>query len=1017
MIRKWILVASIFALALPSLKGERLTVAQLEQILASSQSLPDADLAAKLSDLQLTERLAPQRLSHWRTLLPGAKAQRVLLGLAGRSAFLNLPAAEIPDKAAPDLSGQRHILGLTATYVGKAIPQLPRFYANRSTVHFEDTPGSATGPVEGGSLRPVKISRTTVEYRDGQEIAQPGPVKASKTKTSDPGLKTWGAFGPVLGLVLVDAAQNKLAWSHWEQGANGALAVFRYSVPREKSHYEIRYCCIAAAYGMESNSFSAMSGYHGEMAIDPSTGIIVRLTLQAELKPDDPMSRADIAVEYGSVALGGATFICPQHTVSISMARTIRQMQDPSGHSWPAMGPVQMLLNYADFDQYHLFRAETRVLSGDEERAAGLAPDATLPPAATAPADAAPSEEDLADLPARAANAEAGSGSSALASSDAEPAEISTAEAGALPEGPVQDPNLIDHASGGEVRFRINARLVDVNVVALDKKGRPITDLKPGDIEIYDNGVKQNVSSFSRANADAQTAPAQPEARPAPSDQSTFSNHDTKDAGPAAQSNTIVLLVDGSNLALPDFAIVRQQLLAFLKSVPPNQRVALYAMRYHGYQVLAEATSDHEEIAALLKKWAPAAQDMLNARDEEDRNRQTFETVHSPEDMLSVNGNYTLDTGTQTEALDPKMREMGSQPGPIAMALLTEVARHLGSIPGHKSLVWVTSDNVLADWTRASITIEKGSRYIEPVALRTQETMNNAHVSVYPLDASRLEANVISADIGRRNVELTPTFQRPLAYEKLQEGPEAGSGLDMNPYIQNRNIAGAGRLMAQVEQDIKPIQGAFREVADATGGRALRRSSNIVGELNTIASEANSTYLLGFSPSQPADGEYHLLTVKVPGRKDVSLRYRTGYKYDKEPMTMKERFAETVWRPGDAGEIGLSTKPVSDAAGKALRVTVNGADLDLSQDSAVWKGKLDIFLVERDAAGQHAKVTGKTVGLRLKPATYQRAMNEGLVFDERIESRLAGGSLRVVVVDVNSGRMGSVTVPATALQP
>jgi hypothetical protein len=44
-------------------------------------------------------------------------------------------------------------------------------------------------------------------------------------------------------------------------------------------------------------------------------------------------------------------------------------------------------------------------------------------------------------------------------------------------------------------------------------------------------------------------------------------------------------------------------------------------------------------------------------------------------------------------------------------------------------------------------------------------------------------------------------------------------------------------------------------------------------------------------------------------------------------------------------------------------------------------------------------------------------MNEGLVFDERIESRLAGGSLRVVVVDVTSGRMGSVTVPATALQP
>ena len=95
---------------------------------------------------------------------------------------------------------------------------------------------------------------------------------AAKAKNADQGLKTWGAFGPVLGLVLVDAAENKLAWGHWEQGANGPLAVFRYSVPKDSSHYEVRYCCVAAAYGMESNSFNVMSGYHGEIAVDPASG-------------------------------------------------------------------------------------------------------------------------------------------------------------------------------------------------------------------------------------------------------------------------------------------------------------------------------------------------------------------------------------------------------------------------------------------------------------------------------------------------------------------------------------------------------------------------------------------------------------------------------------------------------------------------------------------------------------------------------------------------------------------------
>ncbi len=1015
MIRTWGIVL-LLGITLPACTAERVTVEQLESILTQSQSLPDAELAAKLSELQLTERFAPARVAHWRAALPGAKAQRALLGVADRSAFLALPAEDIPANGAPDLAEQRRILGLAATYVSKAIPQLPRFYAARETVHFEDSAGSARDSMEGGALRAVRISRTTVQYREGQEIVEPGPVKAAKTKNADQGLKTWGAFGPVLGLVLVDAAENKLGWGHWEPGANGPLAVFRYSVPKDKSHYEVRYCCVAAAYGMESNSFNVMSGYHGEMAIDPASGTIVRVTLQAELSPEDPISRADLAVEYGSVELGGTKYICPQHSVSISMARTIRQMQDPSGHSWPTMGPVQMLLNHVDFDQYHLFRAETRVLSGAEERTAGLAPDATLP-AATTPVDVQPSEEELADVPAPqrpAANGNAKEGVT-VASPDGEAPEISAAEATALPEGPAQTTG-----QASDVRFRINARLVDVNVVALDKKGRPITDLKPEDFEIYDDGVKQNVHSFGRANTESA---AEPEAAPAAAAKpGTFSNHALKTAKPAnAEGNTIVLLVDGSNLALADFVVVRQQVREFLNKLPTRERVALYAMRYHSYEVLEEATPDHERIAARLKKWMPTAQDMNNARDEEERNRQQIDTVHSPEDLLSVNGNFTMDTGTQTEALDPKLRELGAQPGAIAMALLTDVAHHLAAIPGHKSLVWVTSDNVLADWTKASITVEKGSKFIEPVALRTQEAMNNAHVSVYPLDASRLEAGVVSAETQTRNVELTPTFQMPLGNEMMQEGPEAASGTDMNPYIQHRQFGNGGRLMAQMEQDMHPIQGVFREVADATGGRTLRRSNNMVGELNSVAADGNATYLLGFTPSQPADGQYHRLRVKLAGRKDVMLRFRTGYKYDQEPMTLKDRFQEAMWQPVDASEIGLSTKPIVDAAGKALRVTVSGADLELAKQEAqknpLWTGKLDIFLVQRDAAGQHAKVTGQTVGLRLKPETYQHALNEGLTFDERIDPKLPGGSLRVVVVDVNSGRLGSVTVPSTAFQP
>ena len=122
-----------------------------------------------------------------------------------------------------------------------------------------------------------------------------------------------------------------------------------------------------------------------------------------------------------------------------------------------------------------------------------------------------------------------------------------------------------------------------------------------------------------------------------------------------------------------------------------------------------------------------------------------------------------------------------------------------------------------------------------------------------------------------------------------------------------------------------------------------------------------------------------------------------------------------MWDPADATEIGISTKIVTDAVGSALRVTVAGSDLSLTQQNSLWTGKLDIFLVQRDQEALHAKVSGLTIGLRLKQQTYQRAMKEGLAFDERLDDKLKSGSLRVVVVDVNSGHIGSITVPTSAL--
>jgi VWFA-related protein len=1011
--RRCLLGAMLIAATIHSV-AQRISVDALHQMLNDDRKLPDSELAAQLSRAQLSQRLNAALLDQWKAGLPGPRSQRALVALADRSAFLAPPPSSLPAAPDPSLAEQRRIVALAASYVAHAIPQLPHFYAARTVTHFESAPDdSHQSPPDPGDIHAIRITHDLVQYLDGKEVIESGTVKASKAlSVPNQGLSSWGVFGPILGIVVLDAAQNRLAWSRWEQGPQGSVAVFRYSVPTSASHYQVRYCCVVSAYQIRSEPIQQMSGYHGEISVDPATGTIERITLQADLDSGSPITQADLAVEYVPVVLGGIIFVAPSRSVSISHSRSLRTVQSSDGRHWPAMGPMQTLLNDCQFGSYHLFHTETHVLTAAEERDANTAPDATLTPP---PDTALPGDEELADAPPSASPANpANPGVLNPPSASGETQEISTSAATALPDAAAQPPAA--PPSGPGVSLRVTTRLVDVSVVALDRKAHPIPDLKPEDFEVYDNGQKVDIHSFSKAEPQPIPGAAAPETAPAATAEvPVFSNRRAMSGQPkAGQDNTLVMLFDPANLTFNDFSDARQQMIHFLQQLEPNQRVALYQTHYHGYQVLEEPTADHDELAKRLAKWLPSAQDLANARDEEQRNRQQIETVHSPEDLLSVNGGITLDPATQTEALDPKLRELGSMPGPNALAALVDVANHLAPIPGHKSLVWVTSDNVLADWNRSSITIEKRDKVIEPVALRTQEAMNNAHISIYPVDASRLEASVINAEIGRRNVELTETFQKPTLLEQTQEGAEMTAGIDANVFGQGRDLR-PGRLTAQMQADMRPVEGVFREIADATGGHVFPRSSNLEGEFNSIVADGRATYLLGFSPLQPADGKYHLLTVKLVKRRDVKLRYRTGYNYDKDPVSIKDRFHRAVMQPADSDEITVSAQPLMDSEGRALRITIAGSDLDLAEDGPLHTGKLDIFLVRKTEDGLHARVTGQTVGLHLKPATWERAMKLGLTFDERIDFDPGKGVLRVIAVDVKTGRMGSVTVPVLAL--
>jgi len=384
---------ALLAFAAKDVTVEKVTVAQLEQALAAAHGKPDADVAQQLSGLELTERLSTARFARLNADLSGEKARQALVILADSAAFLDPPAAEIPADAAPDTTTARQMLTGIVNYVNITVRQLPNLIATRDTTGFEDRPQEdVQGPTGISTLAAMPLhsvgkSSVAVTYRDRQEVVD---EKALKHAPKIGGLITSGEFGPILSRVVADAIQGKITWSRWEQGVSGKEAVFHYTVPDGKSHYLVQFCCIMDGFNSDGTPnmrvFSENAAYHGEIAFDPASGAILRITMEAELPAGELVSKAAMLVEYGPMEIAGKSYVCPTKNVSILQAHTGQQTGMISKEHYK--GSVKTYLNDAAFGQYRRFGSETRILTGDS-----LAPNMPSGPASadapyTAPARA-----------------------------------------------------------------------------------------------------------------------------------------------------------------------------------------------------------------------------------------------------------------------------------------------------------------------------------------------------------------------------------------------------------------------------------------------------------------------------------------------------------------------------------------------------------------------------------------------------------------------------------------------------
>jgi len=364
-------------MTLPVGAAKRTTVAQLEQALAAATAAhkAGAGMVRMIAGMVLSERLSAGTLERIDARLnAGPQVSLAMQLLAAESEFLDLPASELPAKDAPGQAAQLQMFDAAAHYVAETMARLPNFLATRTTNRFDDSPQElkkGAWPVRAG-LHQVDRSSREVSVHVDRENDFPG--NGSAVWKDRKGLTSWGEFGTVLGMILGDAVNGKVSWSNWEQNASGLSAVFHYSVPKSASHFEVlRFAegpgAVAGvvtprAYGVKASSEPSdalivhdKEGYEGSLWLDPATGTILRITIEADTKGNATYQRAAMLVQYGAVEIGGSQFILPVRSLALSkVAMSAEASTGDAPSKW---------LNETLFTGYHRFASTTRILTGD----------------------------------------------------------------------------------------------------------------------------------------------------------------------------------------------------------------------------------------------------------------------------------------------------------------------------------------------------------------------------------------------------------------------------------------------------------------------------------------------------------------------------------------------------------------------------------------------------------------------------------------------------------------------------
>jgi VWFA-related protein len=518
----------------------------------------------------------------------------------------------------------------------------------------------------------------------------------------------------------------------------------------------------------------------------------------------------------------------------------------------------------------------------------------------------------------------------------------------ALALAPAQEPPSI----------RVTTRLVQVGVIVLDAKGRPVEGLTKDDFTLLDKNVPQRIQEFSVVS-EKSAPPRQPLAP------GLFTNDwQFKPQPPAA--NATVILFDALNTPFADQAYARQQLLAFLGQLRSHDRVALYSLGAQ-VRILHEFTDDPASLARAARRVEGRTPLELDAQPAESTNNESFD-LWIQETSQRLIDFYTINRVQTT------------------LVAMEAIARHVAQLPGRKNLIWISGsfpisiglDEPFQAQEENQDTNSAEQRLFAEEMERTARVLNQANIAIYPVDARGLVLNS-----GFRATQADPSLMRDTR---------------RNPLV-----------------NVTQTQSSMAMIAERTGGRAYYNRNDISNAIRQAMDESRVTYILGFYPVHNQwDGSWRQLKVRVK-KQGVQVRHRVGYvafAEEKLPPSQKieERLLAALQSPLEATELTLAAH-CSLAGPDKLHVL-----LRVSPDKVLFKpsggkftGGFDIHYVSVPGKGK-PEVQAGGFDFDLDKAQLNSIFKKGFLIERTLALSPETERLKIIVRDRESGSIGTLDV-------